>query len=199
MINTVVFDVGMVLVEFRSREYLKEFNYSKEVYDKIVNAMFLSKDWLEFDRSLLSDEEILESFIKNAPECDNEIREVFENLGNAICTYDYTKEWIKDLKENGYKVYILSNYPKKIYELSRKQLEFIHECDGAVFSFEVKKIKPEPEIFYSLMDKYHFKSEEAVFLDDNESNIEAAKKLGFKTIHFISKDQAVEELNKFFI
>jgi putative hydrolase of the HAD superfamily len=102
------------------------------------------------------------------------------------------------LKEKGYKIYILSNYPKKTYDLTRKQLEFINDCDGALFSFEIKKIKPDPDIFISLMNKYNFNATEAVFLDDNINNIEAAQKLGFKTIHFTSRERALEELNKFF-
>jgi putative hydrolase of the HAD superfamily len=198
MINTIVFDIGMVLADFRWKAYLEEFSYSKEVFDKVANAMFLSEEWQEFDRSLLSDEEILQTFIKSAPDCENEITQVFENIGNAVATYDYTKAWISELKEKGYKIYILSNYPKKTYDLTRKQLEFINDFDGALFSFEIKKIKPDPDIFISLMNKYNFNATEAVFLDDNINNIEAAQKLGFKTIHFTSRERALEELNKFF-
>jgi putative hydrolase of the HAD superfamily len=84
MINTIVFDIGMVLADFRWKAYLEEFSYSKEVFDKVANAMFLSEEWQEFDRSLLSDEEILQTFIKSAPDCENEITQVFENIGNAV-------------------------------------------------------------------------------------------------------------------
>lgn len=198
MIKTIVFDVGMVLANFRWQEYIEEFNYSSEANEAISNAMVLSDEWGEFDRSLLTDEEILDLFIKNAPQYENEIKQVFENIGNAIVTYEYTKDWIRELKNKGYKIYILSNYPKKTYDLTRKQLDFVDNCDGALFSFEVKLIKPEAEIFNSLMSKYKIKSEETVFLDDNINNIEAAQKLGFKTIHFSSQDKAVEELNKIF-
>jgi putative hydrolase of the HAD superfamily len=198
MINTIVFDVGMVLANFKWQEYIEEFQFTKEAREAVTKAMRLSKEWEEFDRSLLSDEEILQSFVKNAPEYEKEITLAFHNIGNAIVTYEYTKPWIKELKEKGLKIYILSNYPQKIYDLSRKQLDFIEACDGALFSFEVNKIKPEAEIFHELMDKFHIKPEEAVFLDDNENNIEAAKILGFQTIHFTSQEKAIEELNKIF-
>ncbi|MFA9378588.1 MAG: HAD family hydrolase [Lachnotalea sp.] len=198
MINTIIFDIGMVLADFRWQKYIEEFNFSSEVNEVISNAMVLSEAWGEFDRSLLSDEEILNLFIKNAPEYKSEIIQVFENIGNAIVTYDYTKTWIRELKQNGYKVYILSNYPKKTYDLTRKQLDFIEECDGTLFSFEVKLIKPEIEIFKTLTNKYNINAQESVFLDDNKNNIEAAKQLGFKTIHFSTRKSALEELNEIF-
>ncbi|PXV89476.1 putative hydrolase of the HAD superfamily [Lachnotalea glycerini] len=198
MINTIIFDLGMVLVNFRWHDFIEEFDFTKEVKEAVSKAMVQSKEWNEFDRSLLSDEEILSSFIRNAPEYEKEIAEVFQNIGNTVATYDYTKPWIQELKKKGYKIYILSNYPRRTYDLSKKQLDFLEVCDGALFSFEVKKIKPEEEIFHLLLDKYNIKSEEAVFLDDNINNIEAAQKLGIHSIHFTTRDNAVQELNKIF-
>lgn len=198
MINTIIFDVGMVLVHFRWKEYMEEFNFPEHVKNKVIRATFLSKEWNEFDRSLLSDDEIIQSFIKNAPAYEKEIRQVMQNLGNSIVTYDYTKTWIKELKEAGFRIFILSNYARWTYELTRKQLDFLKACDGALFSFEVNKIKPEAEIFHILTKRFDIDPEKAVFLDDNRNNIEAAKALGFATILFTSQNKAVEELEKLF-
>lgn len=196
MIKNVIFDVGMVLVDFKWREYLKTFNFTEEIYNKVANAMFLSKEWNEYDRSILSDEETVKSFIKNAPDVEKEIREVFKNVGNAIITFEYSSAWINELKNKDYKVYILSNYARRTYELTKKQLSFVKLCDGAVFSFEINKIKPETEIFYELIRRYNIKPEDSVFLDDNINNVKAAVKLGFNVINFIGKEQAVNELKR---
>lgn len=196
MINTIVFDVGMVLVHFRWKEYMEEFNFPEHVKNAVIKATFQSKEWNEFDRSILTDDEIIQSFIQNAPACEKEIRQVIANLGNTIVTYDYTKSWIKELKEAGFRIFILSNYARMTYELTRKQLDFIEACDGALFSFEVNAIKPEAEIFHILTKRFDIEPKNAVFLDDNIDNIEAAKALGFSTIHFTSKEKAVEELEK---
>lgn len=198
MINTIIFDVGMVLVNFRWKEYMEEFDFSEHVKNEVIQATFKSKEWNEFDRSLLTDDEIIQSFIHNAPDYEKEIRQVIENLGNVIVTYDYTKSWIKELKDAGFRIFILSNYARMTYELTRKQLDFLEACDGALFSFEVNKIKPEAEIFHILTKRFDIEPEKAVFLDDNKDNIEAAKSLGFSTIHFTSKKKAEEELEKLF-
>lgn len=198
MIDTIIFDVGMVLVNFRWKEYMEEFKFPEHVKNQVIHATFQSKEWNEFDRSLLSDDEIINSFIRNAPNYESEIRNVIQNLDKAIVTYDYTKAWIKELKEAGFHIYVLSNYPRWTYDLTRRQLDFIEACDGALFSFEVNKIKPEKEIFHLLMTRFNIEPDKAVFLDDNKDNIEVAKELGFSTIHFTSHKNAVEELKTLF-
>ena len=67
--------------------------------------------------------------------------------------------------------------------------------DGGVMSYEVKCLKPDPAIYQSLFEKYHLKPEECVFIDDNAANIDAAKKLGMKTILFQDYFQAQKQLN----
>ena len=63
-------------------------------------------------------------------------------------------------------------------------------------SYEVHRIKPEPEIYRILLEKYELKAEECVFVDDNGKNIQAARELGFRTVHFENYEQAREALEK---
>ena len=59
MIKNVVFDVGKVLVDFDWQGLFDRLGFSPQVYDKVANATVLSELWGEFDRSRMSDEEIL--------------------------------------------------------------------------------------------------------------------------------------------
>ena len=68
--------------------------------------------------------------------------------------------------------------------------------DGAVFSYQVRQLKPEPEIYRTLLDRYHLKPEETVFLDDTPENCEGARKLGITAIQFKDFKQAAAELEK---
>lgn len=47
-----------------------------------------------------------------------------------------------------------------------------------------------------LLKRYGLKAEESVFLDDTLKNVEAAEKQGIHGIHFLTKEQAEEELRK---
>jgi putative hydrolase of the HAD superfamily len=58
------------------------------------------------------------------------------------------------------------------------------EMDGGVFSFEVKAVKPEPEIYRCLCDKYGLKPEECLFTDDVPANVKGAQACGFQGIVF---------------
>ena len=92
-----------------------------------------------------------------------EIRLFWENVARAIYQYDYSRAWIRELKQKGYHVYILSNYGKWTYEHTAEALSFLSDVDGQVFSFEVHQIKPEPEIYRTLLDKFNLVADECVF------------------------------------
>ncbi len=80
-----------------------------------------------------------------------------------------------DVKRQGVSLYILSNYGAWTYAKTKDQsLGFLKDVDGALFSFEVKQIKPEPEIYHSLLERFHLRAEECVFLDDRQNNVDGA-------------------------
>lgn len=196
MIRNIIFDVGNVLVEYSWERMFEALHITGEAYDAVAKATALSPMWNELDRSLLSDEEILQGFINNAPEYEREIRLVWDNIPESIHCYDYSVEWVRKFRKKGYKTYILSNYSKRGYEVTKQELPFVADMDGVLFSYEVKLVKPEPEIYQTLLEKFQLKPEECVFLDDNEKNIIAAREAGIHAIHFKNKEQAEEELAK---
>lgn len=194
MVKNVVFDVGKVLVDFDWQGLFERLEFTPEEYEQVADATVRSELWNEFDRSKMSDEEILEGFLAGAPDCREQVMRFWNNLGNAMKCYDYTAAWITQLQEKGYGVYLLSNYPRRLYSQSIEELSFVEDVDGAVFSYEVQATKPEPEIYEALFKKYQLDPTECVFVDDNRGNIVAANHLGMATIHFHTKSQAEEEL-----
>ena len=142
----------------------------------------------------MSDEEILNLFIENDPGIEKELRETLDNINGMLVRYDYAIPWIQELKEKGYRVLVLSNFAHKAYEDCKDVLDFLDYVDGGILSFRDKVVKPEPEIYRLLLERYDLKAEECVFLDDTEKNLPPAEALGMRTIHFRNKEQAVEEL-----
>ena len=195
MIKNIIFDIGNVLGKFRWDELLEELQITGETFEQVANATVRnSKWWNEFDRSELSDEEIIAGCVACAPMYEKEIRLLFENCATFVREYSYSKDWIIELKQKGYKVYLLSNYGKTAFEGIKNNFQFYPIVDGEVISYQVKLVKPEEKIYKTLLEKYSLKAEECVFLDDREENIEAAKKLGFHGIVFTSKEKAEKEL-----
>jgi len=194
MINTIVLDIGQVLANFRWEAYLEDCGYDEETTRKVSNATILSKIWGEEDRGAISDEELVALFCSQDTSVTTEITALFDNITELVREYDYSVEFVQRLKANGYKVYLLSNYGRKNFEYAREHFKFIKYVDGGVISYEVKQIKPEPEIYETLIEKYNINPKEAVFLDDSQANLDGAKPFGFYTIHVEEFEQAVEEL-----
>ena len=188
MIDTIVFDIGNVLLDF---DYMKHFRslFDEETAQAIANISVRNlKVWLEMDRGVLSYDQAVELVIQGAPHLEKEIRLAVKELYDRVETYPYAVEWVKSLKEKGYRVYILSNYGEKPFAASKARMPFLQYVDGQLISYEVREVKPSAAIYQALCDKYHIDLDKAVFIDDSPINIAGAKAFGLHTILF--KDYA---------
>ena len=196
MITTIIFDIGNVLVDFNWKEYIASFGFSKEVQEKLAKATTLSREWDEFDRGVLEIEDIIQKFVKNDSSVEKEIRMICENVHDMLGRRDYAIPWIQDLKKKGYGVYYLSNFSRKAEVECAHTLDFLPYMDGGILSYQEKVIKPEPEIYQILIDRYHLIPDQCVFMDDKPENCEGAMKAGMHTIVFTTKEEAEKELCK---
>lgn len=194
MIKNVVFDIGNVLADFCWERLLLRLGFEGEVFDHVADATVRGPYWQEFDRSQMSDREIIERFYSLAPEYKEQIDLFYEHIHEMCEEYPYAVQWVRDLKAAGYSVYILSNYGKTAFENRKKPFSFLTEADGKVISYEVSSVKPEREIFQVLEKKYQISPAESVFIDDMELNISAARQYGYAGIVFRNFDQAQKEL-----
>ncbi|MCR5823616.1 MAG: HAD family phosphatase [Lachnospiraceae bacterium] len=198
MIKNIILDIGDVLAHFQWRELVAKYmRLTDEEFKILVDAMMTSGLWDEFDRSLMSDEEIVAKIIEKAPSIKDKIPEFFKHMDEIVEDYGYSCDWINELHAKGFKVYILSNYGKTAFEACQKnRLKFLPLVDGKVISYELKIVKPEKEIYETLLKKYDLKADECVFFDDRAVNIEGAEKVGIHGILFRSLDQAKADLEK---
>lgn len=196
MIKNIIFDVGKVLVSYEPEAYMQSLGFDAETRKRIHTAVFENPLWDESDQGLRTTEEFLKAFTANAPELADEIRLVHTTVGGTIELLPYALEWITDLKERGYSVYILSNYSENMLNQTRDKLKFLPLVDGAVFSYALKLLKPDAAIYDYICDTFRLKPEESVFIDDRPENIEGAEKKGIHGIVFCSYEQGKNELEK---
>jgi len=95
-----------------------------------------------------------------------------------------------------FKTALLSNYADTL----RPALESIWDIGSAfdeiIISWEIKMIKPQPEIFDYTLKKLHVSKDEAVLVDDRILNIRGALEYGMHAVHFKNRDQAISEIEK---
>ncbi len=107
---------------------------------------------------------------------------------NALAKpFHNTVEIFRQLRQSGkYKIYALTNWSAETFPVALQRFEFLKWFDGIVVSGAEKMRKPTPEFYHVLLNRYHVKAEEALFIDDNYRNILAAEKIGINCIHFTS-------------
>lgn len=67
MIKNIILDVGMVLVDFCWQDVMKKLHIEGGDFETVAEATVRSPLWNEYDRSVVSDEEILARFQEKAP------------------------------------------------------------------------------------------------------------------------------------
>ena len=144
----------------------------------------------------MESEELIQKFAAADPEIEQDIRKVLANVKTMVVRNDYAIPWIQDLKRKGYRVLYLSNFSERAETDCAEALDFIPYMDGGILSYKEKVIKPMPEIYQLLIDRYDLIPEECVFMDDTPKNLVGAETFGIHTIHFQNQAQAIEELRK---
>jgi len=197
LIKTIIFDIGNVLVDFRWRQVYESFGLKEEDIEKLADATVRHQAWVDLDQGIITTEEAEAEYIKAAPEYREYIERIYPDMTPMLVQFEYAVPWIKSLKERGYKIYILSNWSHPAYEACKDNaLNFLPMADGVVFSYQEFAVKPDRKIYDIICNRYDINPEEAVFLDDSEPNINAARAYGLHGIHFKSYEQARTELEK---
>ena len=195
-IKTVIFDIGGVMVGLGRIRFFEQFGYAPKISEQVMNSTVKSRHWKELDRGILTDEEVIDRFVKDAPELENEIRHCMENVHGIVYRLDTSIPWIRSLKDRGMQGLYLSNYSMKVAKDNEDAMDFLPYMDGGLLSCDYKVIKPDPAFYQILIDKYDLVPSECVFLDDLEANLETARQLGIHTIRVKDHEQAKADLEK---
>ncbi|MBS7322160.1 MAG: HAD family phosphatase [Bacteroidaceae bacterium] len=117
-------------------------------------------------------------------------REQVLEAWNACCIAipPYRLEKLKELKQRGYTICMLSNtndaHWQKIVNQCFGGQDVVNQLfDYTFLSQEMHMAKPNDGIYLKVLEDIGAKAEECLFIDDSTPNVEAAKKLGFHTLH----------------
>ena len=195
--KNLIFDVGNVLLEYRWNQMLLDYGLSDEEA-KVAGEMFFEHpNWTELDLGNLSVEEVICLYEKSLPQYAGLIRWFLTHLELMPVGRKDVWEKVHALKEKGYKIYLLSNYNEDFFRVHTQGADFLNDIDGKVVSYEIHKIKPNPDIYEYLLDKYSLKPEESVFFDDRPENTKTAEELGIQSYTITSKEYLLEVLDTF--
>jgi putative hydrolase of the HAD superfamily len=122
----------------------------------------------------------------------HEFREVYFG---ALRPNEPMLDLMRDLRGDGYRLALLTNNVREWEPLWRAMLPVDEIFEVVVDSAFVGMRKPDPEIYRLTLERLGgVAPERSLFVDDNELNVEAARKLGMRAVHFRSNDQAIPEI-----
>src|SRR5262249_40457485 len=117
-----------------------------------------------------------------------------EMLGGAI---EGSVAILSQLRANHVRLYALSNWSAETFPFARKRFEFLKWFHGLLLSGEAGLMKPDPRLFQMLFDRYAIDPTDAIYIDDHSSNVEAARRLGMRAIHFTDPHSLRRQLDRF--
>jgi len=185
-INTVIFDLGGVLIDWNPG-YVFDKNYFES--EEKLNFFFqniCTSEWNEEQDAGYPLQKATEEKIIEFPDWEKPIRDFYgrwtEMLGGPI---HETVELFRLLKQKPeLKTYALTNWSAETFPIALERFDFLHWFDGRLVSGEEKTRKPFPEFYQKLIDKFSINPSSAIFIDDNLRNVKAAEELGLITYHF---------------
>lgn len=195
MIKNIIFDLGRVLLNWEPYKYMLE-TFPKDVADELNGKVFESEDWWLMDKGIFSEEQLWQKKLRELPHLSEYILHMKNKVPELLTPIEENIRLIPRLKQKGFKLYILSNFSEKNFELVYNKYDFFKFFDGMVISSHVKLAKPQKEIYLELIKKYSLKPEESIFVDDKLENVSAAQRLGFKTVHLENHANLAEELHR---
>lgn len=193
-IKNIIFDFGGVLLDWNPHYLLDPYFGNVEKATWFIENV-CTREWNgELDRGKPFDVGVAER-IALFPEWEKEIRLYqtgwIKMIGDEIPgMYELECE----LKARGFGLYGLTNWSAETFAQVRGKRIFTI-LDGMVVSAEEHLLKPEPEIYRCLLDRYSLKAEECLFVDDVLSNVLGARAVGIRAEQFTSAEALRALLN----
>lgn len=174
MIRNIIFDMGQVLLRFDRDYFISRLGIEGEDKELLKREVFLSLEWARMDRGSMTDEEAAKSVCTRLPE------RLHDAAGKLVRMWDRPilpipgmYELIEELKAKGYGIYLLSNASYRQHDYWPR-VEASRFFDGTLISADEKVVKPQPEIYRLLLERFSLRAEECFFVDDVPANIEGA-------------------------
>jgi len=175
-INTFIFDCFGVILDPLVNNWYKENRLKYGLIDDNFQS-FLK----EVDLGNASEDDIVDYFMKYDG-VNSTKEEIRKDIDSYLKLDNNLAGIIKKLKEKGFKIVLLSNANASVFErkIYTTYPEFKSLFNNIIISSNIKMIKPDPEIYLHALDKIGSKPEESLFIDDSQTNVDGAIKVGIQ-------------------
>ncbi|MBR4994510.1 MAG: HAD family phosphatase [Alistipes sp.] len=181
--KNIVFDLGRVVF---AQDPTKSSDEFKQFFSYVAQSP-MPRFWVDYDLGASDFDTVVRELSEYRGVGEDFTREMILLAISRQETIAPTAALIADLKAAGYKLYVLSNMSREFIDFLRQQAVYAN-FDGEVISCEEGVVKPMPEIYDILLDRYALDASETMFIDDREENVKAAEAKGITPFHFDRND-----------
>jgi putative hydrolase of the HAD superfamily len=195
MIKAIFMDLGKVLIDFD--------------LDVAVRGLENATTWPLSDIKLFLSGELIRDYELGRISTPDFYRVFCEKLGIVIPVEEFRELWSKmflaepllsepflqSLRRN-YPLHLLSNTNELHYEFVRDRYPILKLFEKRILSYQVGRMKPQPEIYQLAVDQSGVRAEEIFFADDRPENVEAALRLGIQAVRFLNETQLRQDMER---
>jgi putative hydrolase of the HAD superfamily len=190
--KAVIFDLGRVLVNFdfkhgyRALEGLCPYP-AAEIPKRLASGGLVER----FETGLIEPRDFVAQI---SAALDLRVSyEQFCEIWSSIFTETLVPEAMLEGLAARYRLLLLSNTNAIHFEMIRQTHAMLRHFHALVLSYEVKAMKPRPEIFQAAVAKAGCRPEECFYTDDIAAFVAAARNLGIDAVQFESVAQLERE------
>ena len=184
MIKNIIFDCSDTLLRFRSVDLLTELCGSRKRAEEL-HLLFLTNDtWALYDNGKISTEALTTYLQSLVPAEEQHIPALYlARYPSYFTPIDGMPALLAELKDKGYRIYLLSDFPET-FDALPKQFDFFALFDELVVSYRVGISKRDGDIFAYILDHCGLNAAECLFVDDMPHNVAKAETYGINAHRF---------------
>lgn len=185
MIQTLIFDLGNVLLFFDHEKMYSQIAHAAALTPENVKKILFTEQWgVRFERGEANGRDLYKRF------CDEAGSELdFSLLAHAVSDIFHPNEplisLLETFKNRGRRLLLLSNTNEIHFTFAQKNFPFLQLFDRYILSYEVGALKPEKKIYEAAANAANCPLENCLFIDDLKINVEGALACGMPAHHFI--------------
>ena len=194
-IRAIIFDVGDVILHERDHTKRTEWEKRLGLVPGELNRIVQGSEPAPYAAAsgAVSERQVWETVAKRLGLDEAHIPELQRDFWSSEQLDTMLVQFIQSLRPK-YKIGILSNAWSDARYFHNTKFKMNTWVDAAVYSAEVKLVKPDPHIYQLILDQLELTANECVFVDDKLVNVQAAQALGMKGVVCRETQQTIDDI-----